>query len=482
MAALTKLSDQEKETVSLPEPVVQIRSFDAKKAPCPLCHRPSRRESRLVRRAHALGSLPANQPLELEIHYSYHICDHCHKRFANPAVGQLLPPNSQYTQAVIDTALDYVTEQNLPLREASWCMWRYHRVFVPWITIRNWVVAAGKKINLEKDYQPHVLDHFSGYLVIDEIYDGPFSILYATDPAQGHRITYRILEDNPTEDDVDQFCQDLRTLLDKRSLVVYGVTTDGSPLYTNTIPKNFPQARHQICVFHILKELIKLIIRALARYRRELKSQMGERCCRGRPKNSERLKIAKQKKQARYIKALFDCRSLWVKRRPTAKEKKVLKKLSRGYPLLRALRELMDTVYALLDKRCRTQTARRKLEKLRRRHLFKRFPELDAIRKKLEHPNLDRALEFLDDRLLESTSNAVERSNRRHRKMQKSVYRVRTAKTIDGRIKLDMMRDLSLIDRGKVTYSLHRDRLSNRQEIVKEHAALASQRRRKKVG
>lgn len=145
MPALTKLSHQDTETVCLPEPVVQIRSFDAKKAHCPICGQLARRESRLIRRAHDLGSLRANRPLELEIHYSYHICDRCHKRFVNPAVEQLLPPNSQYTQAVINIALGYVTEQGLPLREASWCMWRYHRVFVPWITIRNWVVAAGGK-------------------------------------------------------------------------------------------------------------------------------------------------------------------------------------------------------------------------------------------------------------------------------------------------------------------------------------------------
>ena len=40
---------------------------------------------------------------------------------------------------------------------------------------------------------------------------------------------------------------------------------------------------------------------------------------------------------------------------------------------------------------------------------------------KLNSPNLDKALTFLDDKLLPSTSNAVERGNRRHRKMQKTV-------------------------------------------------------------
>ena len=46
--------------------------------------------------------------------------------------------------------------------------------------------------------------------------------------------------------------------------------------------------------------------------------------------------------------------------------------------------------------------------------------------KKLFAPTLEKALTFLDNTLLPSTSNAVERGNRRYRKMQHNVYRVRT--------------------------------------------------------
>ena len=51
---------------------------------------------------------------------------------------------------------------------------------------------------------------------------------------------------------------------------------------------------------------------------------------------------------------------------------------------------------------------------------------MGQILKKLQSPDLEKTLTFLDDSLLASTSNAVERGNRRHRKMQKTVYRVRT--------------------------------------------------------
>ena len=74
----------------------------------------------------------------------------------------------------------------------------------------------------------------------------------------------------------------------------------------------------------------------------------------------------------------------------------------------------MEQVDALFDRRCRTQTALAKLATLRRR--VQRFPALGETLKKLFAPTLEKALTFLDDTLLPSTSNAVERGNRRYRK------------------------------------------------------------------
>ena len=77
---------------------------------------------------------------------------------------------------------------------------------------------------------------------------------------------------------------------------------------------------------------------------------------------------------------------------------------------------------------------------------------------KLRSPNLDKALTFLDDKLFPSTSNAVERGNRRHRKMQKTVYRVRTQEHIHNRIAMDMLRDSQKEGRTKTINALHKDR------------------------
>ena len=104
-------------------------------------------------------------------------------------------------------------------------------------------------------------------------------------------------------------------------------------------------------------------------------------------------------------------RSLCVQRHLNTTERTTLWRITRDLPQWRALRTLMEQVYALCDRRCRTQTALDKLAKLRRRRL--RFTQVGETLKKLFAPTLEKALTLLDDQLLPSTSHAVERGNRR---------------------------------------------------------------------
>ena len=97
-----------------------------------------------------------------------------------------------------------------------------------------------------------------------------------------------------------------------------------------------------------------------------------------------------------------------------------------------------------------------KLAKLRAR--LRRFGRLRVALKKLLAPGLEKALVFLDERLLGATSNAVERGNRRYRKMQKSVYRVRTRRGIEGRLALDLQRERQAGGRAQTTAALHKAR------------------------
>ena len=153
---------------------------------------------------------------------------------------------------------------------------------------------------------------------------------------------------------------------------------------------------------------------------------------------------------------MFTHRYLFVQRHLNKTERKTLWRVSRGLPQVQTLRTIMEQVFALFERRCRSQTALDKLATLRRR--VQRFTALGDTLKKLFSPMLEKALTFLDDTLLPSTSNAVERGNRRYRKMQKSVYRVRTQEQIRTRLALDMWREAQAEGRQQTLASLHRAR------------------------
>jgi hypothetical protein len=296
------------------------------------------------------------------------------------------------------------------------------------------------------------LANFSGYIAADELYDGPYCVLSIVDNHHFQRLIYEVLDHNPTEQDITRFFQRFRAALDQRGLSLKGITTDGSPLYPTPIAQVFGPVRHQLCEFHVIAELNKAVLKAVAKVRRRLKANLPK-FGRGRPSPANRKLAARKKRIESKITGLFDNRHLFVQHHLTAAEQKTFRRITRGLPQLRTLRQIVDEVYRLFDRRCRTDTALARLARLRRR--VARFKDLSQTLRKLFSPNLDKALTFLDDSLLPPTSNAVERGNRRHRKMQKTVYRVRTQAHISQRIAVDMLRDAQAEGRLQTTQTLH---------------------------
>ena len=310
---------------------------------------------------------------------------------------------------------------------------------------------------VETSYLDWALSDFSGYLAVDELYDGPFCVLSAVDARQQRRLLYEVLDHNPTRVDILFFLARLHDHIRVRDRTVLGITTDASPLYPLPIGLVFPGIRHQICEFHILKELTKAVLGVLARMRKRLAEQKPK-LPRGRPSNTlegRKLRCQAQAIQQR-IADLFENRYLFVRHHLGEAERALLRRLTRSDRSLRALREIMDEVYRLFDRRCRTDTALSKLTKLRQR--VKRYRSLGKSLDKLYSPNLEKALTFLDDKLLPATSNSVERGNRRHRKMQKTVYRVRTHAALVGRMALDLHRDQQAGSRSSTINCLHQER------------------------
>jgi hypothetical protein len=282
-------------------------------------------------------------------------------------------------------------------------------------------------------------------------------VLSAVDSPRQRRLLYEVLDYAPTHEDIRRFLSRLKQAIALRGGTVRGITTDGSPLYPQPLAELFGDVPHQVCEFHVLKELTKAVLRALAGLRKRLAAQ-APKLPRGRPKNTARAqkKHRLAQKIKRRVGELFEHRHLFVRHHLTGSERLTLRGLLRGEAQLKALRAVMDEVYRLFDRRCRTETALVKLAQLRQK--VRRYKSLGRSLDKLKSPNLEKALTFLDDKLMPATSNAVERGNRRHRKMQKSVYRVRTQPTLVGRMALDLQRDRQASGRSSTVSCLHKAR------------------------
>src|SRR5262245_2416381 len=309
---------------------------------------------------------------------------------------------------------------------------------------------------MDTDFLDWALADFSGYVAADELYDGPFCMLSAVDNRCYKRLLDDVLDHAPTHEDIRVFLRRLHTALSTRNWTRVGVTTDGSALSPVPLAEEFGDVPHQICTFHIVAAVNKAILGAVASARTGLAAQ-HPKLPKGRPSTPAAKAAARTTKRlAAQGAAVFTQRYLFVPRHLNTTARQPLWRVSRGLPQLPALRAVMDQVYALCDRRCRTQTALATLAT--RRCRLQRFRPLGETRKKRFAPTLEKALTFLDDKLLPSTSHAVERGNRRYRKMQKSVYRVRTQAQIRARLALDMWREAHAEGRQQTLAVLHRAR------------------------
>jgi hypothetical protein len=150
--------------------------------------------------------------------------------------------------------------------------------------MQNWVEAGGEKAARQRwtSYLDWSRADFSGYLAVDEGYEGPFCVSSIVDHHTDKRLRYQELEHTPEHPASTAFLRRIQLALRLRGLVLRGVSTDGSPLYPEPWPTGFGDVPHQLCEFPILKELTKASLRAVAQVRKALATRQPPRK-RGRP-------------------------------------------------------------------------------------------------------------------------------------------------------------------------------------------------------
>ena len=136
---------------------------------------------------------------------------------------------------------------------------------------------------MDTEFLDWALADFSGYVAADELYDGPFCVLSAVDNRCYKRILYDVLDHDPTHDDIRAFLRRLHTALAARGLTLLGITTDGSPLYPTPLAEVFSGVPHQLCQFHVIQDIVKAVVKAVASERKRLAAQQPK-LPRGRPR------------------------------------------------------------------------------------------------------------------------------------------------------------------------------------------------------
>ncbi len=245
--------------------------------------------------------------------------------------------------------------------------------------------------------------------------------------------------DHPDHADIERFFRVFQAAIQGRKLLLHGITTAGSNFYPEPIPRISGDVSHQRCEFRVIKELTKAVLHALAKVRKELAATKPKRG-RGRPSSAAAHTAARQAERIEQkVGDLFQHCCPFVQHVLTPPQRRNPLRNIRGRPELRTLQGSLDEVCRLFGRRFRTDTALEKRARLRRR--VRRFKWIGKTLQRLFSPNLEKALTFLDDKRLPSTSNAAERGNRRHRKIQKTVSRARNRnrarilRTVCGRMR-----------------------------------------------
>jgi hypothetical protein len=88
-----------------------------------------------------------------------------------------------YTQRVVQKAIDAVYRDGLATRCVPDHLAREFWIKPGEKMVRLWCRAYAAEIDFAVDYQPWVVENFSGILCVDEVYQGDLALLLAVDPA-----------------------------------------------------------------------------------------------------------------------------------------------------------------------------------------------------------------------------------------------------------------------------------------------------------
>jgi len=398
-----------------------------KKAPCPRCGKHGHRKRKLPPRQVRTIVYQAIAYLEITCGEYQARCDCC-TTFRNTPEGVL--PRALYDNKVRDLVLQRILEDGMNIERTIESLRREYLLDLSTGFVYDVLRDRAGQLDLA-EHRRQVLDHFSGTLCVDELHLGQFTLLLATDPISDLPVAFALVRAND-QDHMRRFLQNLKNW----GLQPQTIITDGSNLYPAVLAELWSEADHQLCVFHIIKDINKLVLDALRRLRTAMsrRGRAGRKKKRGR-KGAKRRAVARRgltkKERSAFV---FKHRHLIVKRRENLTESECddLSQMLSYLPELATLREFTDRIYWLFDTPKDYHQASCRRAAIVRAAAFQAVPELVQAMEQFSPEKFPKIMAYLNNPVGQRvrTNNHVERTNRMVRFLEKVRYKWRRRKTL----------------------------------------------------
>lgn len=409
--------------------VVDIPVFCApKKAPCPHCGKKARRVRTHRRR---VRTIEYRKIVFLEISVGeYQARCGCCSSFRTSPQGVL--PRCKYDNKVREAVLHRILDDGMNVEATRHSLERDFLLDLSTGFVYDCLHDAAAQLDMA-EHRVKVLHCFSGTLCIDELHLGHYTLLLATDPISDIPVAFALVDKND-QDHMGRFLKNLK----HHGLEAKVVITDGSSLYPSLLRELWPDAEHQLCVFHVLQDVNKKILKAVLRLRRTLqrRGKRGRKRRRGRPSKAQQRQGRKQhKKQKEKAKFIFKRRHLIVKRRDglTEQEQADLATMLEYLPELRPLRDFTDAMQRLFAAEQTEEQAKGRWRRLQKNATYLAVPELKSVlQTMLSQEKFTKMIAFLRNPASKKvrTNNHVERCNRKLRYWEKVRYKWRRRRTL----------------------------------------------------
>jgi hypothetical protein len=418
-----------------PTPIVIPVHCAPRKAPCPKCGKRGRRKRTVTRRVRTVAYKAVAY---LEITYGEYAarCE-CSTTFRNTHEDVI--PRAIYDNKVRDLVLDRILKDGMSVERTLQSLGREFLLDLSSGFVYDVLRDRVAQLDLAT-HRREVLEHFSGTLCVDELHLGRFTLLLATDPLSDLPVAFALVAAND-QPHMRRFLGNLKAW----GLAPEVVVTDGSNLYPAVLAELWPDAAHQLCVFHVIKDINKLILDAVRRMRTAMgrRGQAGRKRKRGRKGAKAKAAVRRRgltiKEKAHFV---FKHRHLIVKRREglTEAERADLKRALEYLPALATLRRFADRIYWVFDTPKDWHQASCRRSALVRDPAFLAVPELVKAMKHLDDEKFAKLMAYLNNPVSRRvrTNNHVERTNRMFRYLEKVRYKWRGRRALVRFVRLTL--------------------------------------------